>query len=89
MSILRHPMLNQYPPVAKKANVHGIIKWFSDLKGYGFITPDNGGPEVFVHYSAIEMDGFKSLTEGDRVRYRLVDVGKGPQAQDVKKLHTI
>jgi cold shock protein len=61
----------------------GIVKWFSRLKGYGFIDPDDGGPEVFVHYSAIDGDGYRNLYEGDRVEFELVDLGKGPQAQHV------
>lgn len=61
----------------------GIVKWFSRLKGYGFINPDDGGQEVFVHYSAIEGEGYRNLYEGDRVEYDLVDRGKGPQAQNV------
>lgn len=62
----------------------GVVKWFSRVKGYGFISPDDGGQEVFVHYSAIEGDGYRNLYEGDAVSYTLVDVGKGPQAQAVK-----
>jgi cold shock protein len=61
----------------------GVVKWFSRLKGYGFIDPDDGGVEVFVHYSAIDGDGYRNLYEGDRVEFELVDLGKGPQAQHV------
>lgn len=61
----------------------GTVKWFSRLKGYGFINPDDGGQEVFVHYTAIEGDGYRNLYEGDKVEYELVDLGKGPQAQHV------
>ncbi len=61
----------------------GIVKWFSRLKGYGFINPDGGGQEVFVHYSAIEGEGYRNLFEGDKVEFDLVDLGKGPQAQNV------
>lgn len=61
----------------------GIVKWFSRLKGYGFIQPDEGGQEVFVHYSAIEGEGYRNLYEGDRVEYIVIDNGKGPQARDV------
>lgn len=61
----------------------GIVKWFSRLKGYGFIQPDEGEREVFVHYSAIDGDGYRNLYEGDRVDFDLVDVGKGPQAKRV------
>ncbi len=62
----------------------GIVKWFSRLKGYGFINPDSGDQEVFVHYSAIKGDGYRNLYEGDKVEYELVDQGKGPQAQNVE-----
>jgi CspA family cold shock protein len=62
----------------------GIVKWFSRLKGYGFINPDQGGKEVFVHYSAIRGDGYKNLFEGDKVEYDLIDQGKGPQAKNVE-----
>lgn len=61
----------------------GIVKWFSRLKGYGFINPDEGENEVFVHYSAIEGEGYRNLFEGDKVEFDLVDVGKGPQAKNV------
>jgi cold shock protein len=65
----------------------GSVKWFSRLKGYGFINPDQGGQEVFVHYSAIRGDGYRNLFEGDRVEYDKVDQGKGPQAQNVTSQH--
>jgi cold shock protein len=61
----------------------GVVKWFSRLKGYGFIEPDEGDQEVFVHYSAINGEGYRNLYEGDRVEFDLVDQGKGPQAQNV------
>lgn len=61
----------------------GVVKWFSRLKGYGFINPDDGTQEVFVHYSAIDGEGYRNLYEGDRVEYDLVDKGRGPQAQHV------
>ncbi len=61
----------------------GIVKWFSRLKGYGFIEPAEGGDEVFVHYSAIDGDGYRNLYEGDPVDYVEVDKGKGPQAKEV------
>lgn len=66
----------------------GVVKWFSRLKGYGFINPDNGGQEVFVHYSAIQGEGYRNLYEGDRVEFELVDNGKGPQAQAVNTRRT-
>jgi CspA family cold shock protein len=61
----------------------GIVKWFSRLKGYGFIRPDTGGQEVFVHYSAIDGEGYRNLYEGDRVEYDVIDRGRGPQARNV------
>lgn len=64
----------------------GVVKWFNRLQGIGFILPDEGGQEVFVHYSAIIGEGYRNLYEGDRVEYDLVDRGKGPQAQNVKTL---
>ena len=54
----------------------GKVKWFNDLKGFGFIEPDDGGPDVFAHFSANEMDGFKTLKEGSRVSY---EVNEGPK----------
>lgn len=61
----------------------GTVKWFSRLKGYGFINSDDGGQEIFVHFSAIQGEGYRNLYEGDRVDFKLVDNGKGPQAQGV------
>lgn len=66
----------------------GIVKWFSRLKGYGFIQPDEGENEVFVHYSSIDGDGYRNLYEGDRVDFDLIDVGKGPQAKHVRTRRT-
>jgi CspA family cold shock protein len=62
----------------------GRVKWFNNAKGYGFIIQDEG-PEVFVHYSAIEGDGYKTLTEGQEVRFEIAQSEKGPQATNVTK----
>ena len=64
----------------------GTIKWFSDQKGYGFITPEGGKKDVFVHYSALQGEGFKTLAEGEQVSFEITQGPKGEQATNVVKL---
>ena len=66
--------------------MRGKVKWFNNQKGYGFITRDDGSGDVFVHYSAVKGDGFKSLGEGDSVEFEVVDSDKGPKAANVTKV---
>ncbi len=67
-------------------SMQGKVKWFNDQKGFGFITPDDGTPDVFVHHSAIQSNGFRSLTENQAVQYDLLQTDKGPKAANVVKL---
>jgi CspA family cold shock protein len=63
----------------------GTVKWFNADKGFGFIQQDDGGPDVFVHFSAIQTTGFKELQEGDKVEYDVTQGPKGPQAEQVQR----
>jgi CspA family cold shock protein len=63
----------------------GNVKWFNETKGFGFIVPEDGGDDVFVHYSQISMDGFKTLAEGQPVRFEVVETPKGRQAHNVSR----
>lgn len=67
--------------------VRGTVKWFSNEKGYGFITPESGDGDVFVHFSAIKEEGYRSLNEGTPVEFVVVDGPKGKQASDVTKVN--
>lgn len=64
----------------------GTVKWFNDEKGFGFITPEGGAKDCFVHHSSIQGNGFKSLAEGDRVEFDMIQEPKGPKAQNVSRV---
>lgn len=68
------------------ARTTGTVKWFNDAKGYGFITPENGSKDCFVHHTSIKADGFRSLAEGERVEFDVVEGPKGPAAENVTKM---
>ncbi|MBI4249228.1 MAG: cold shock domain-containing protein [Elusimicrobia bacterium] len=70
------------------ANKTGKVKWFNDAKGYGFITPDDGSKDVFVHHSSIQGEGFRTLSENQPVEFELLESDKGPKATNVIKLET-
>lgn len=62
----------------------GIVKWFNDSKGFGFVTPDAGGEDLFAHFSAIQMDGFKTLKEGQKIQFDITQGPKGKQASNIR-----
>jgi len=64
----------------------GVVKWFNEAKGFGFISPDDGSRDVFVHFSAIQTQGFRKLDEGQKVQFEVVDGAKGPNAQNVQPI---
>lgn len=66
--------------------IKGVVKWFSPEKGYGFITPENGTPDIFVHYTAIQGAGYRTLDEGSKVEFEVVEGPKGKQASTVTKV---
>ncbi len=66
--------------------IKGQVKWFNETKGFGFITPDDGSKDVFVHFSAIQGNGFKTLAEGQQVQFDLTDGAKGPSATNVNAI---
>lgn len=76
---------NQEATPAYDLNIRhtGIVKWFNSSKGYGFIAPDAGGSDVFVHYSGVQASGFKKLDEGQRVEFNIIQVERGYQAEGV------
>lgn len=64
----------------------GTVKWFNDAKGFGFIEPEGGGGDVFAHFSAVQMEGFRTLKQGSRVQYELIQGPKGDMAQNIRPL---
>ena len=74
------------PGYYQEGIMKGTVKWFNNQKGYGFITVDGNSKDVFVHYSGLVTEGYKSLEEGEKVEFDIVEGGKGPQAANVTKL---
>jgi CspA family cold shock protein len=80
-------VLREYPRFLKKKEVNmatGTVKWFNDAKGFGFVTPDGGGDDLFAHFSAINMNGFKTLQEGQKVTFEVTQGPKGKQASNIQ-----
>jgi len=76
-----------FPVFFKKGSNHmatGTVKWFNDAKGFGFVTPDDGGEDLFAHFSAINMSGFKTLKEGQKVSFDITQGQKGKQASNIQ-----
>ena len=73
-------------PVLDGERIKGVCKWFNDAKGFGFIVRDDGQKDVFVHHTAIESEGHRTLTEGDAVEFEIIDTEKGPAAAAVRKV---
>ena len=75
--------------MAEQERIQGTVRWFSRVKGYGFIQPDGQEKDVFVHFSAIQGEGYRNLDEGQRVEFAVEDTGKGPQAVQVVGLASV
>jgi len=84
----RNPAISAGPFIRRMTSqmATGTVKWFNDTKGFGFITQDGGGEDVFCHHTAIKADGFRTLAEGQKVEFDVVKGPKGLQAQNVRKL---
>jgi len=83
-SIRGYPLLHVFLEIQEMAS--GIVKWFNESKGFGFITPDDGGDDLFAHFSAIQGNGFKTLAEGERVSFDVTTGPKGKQASNIKRV---